>query len=109
MREVGGKEFDSKVLKEEGPVLVAFVASWCGSCSRFIPTLDAECKERGLDYVITDISDDDDPIWDRFEINVVPTVLVFRDGKIVARQDGALFKGVSRESLSDLLRTQGLS
>lgn len=108
MKEVGCEEFDSKVLKEEGPVIVAFVADWCGSCSRFIPILDQECKERGLEYVITDISEDEDPLWERFGINVVPTMLVFRGGKIVARQDGALFNGLSRESLTDLLGTKGL-
>lgn len=109
MREVGGEEFDSEVLNEDGPVLVAFVASWCGSCSRFIPTLDQECKERGLDYVLTDLSEDDNPLWERFGIEVVPTVLVFNNGKIVARQDGSLSKGVSREDLIDLLGTDGLS
>ena len=108
MKEVGYEEFDSKVLKEDGPVIVAFVAEWCGSCSRFIPILDQECKERGLEYVITDISEDEDPLWDRFGINVVPTLLVFRGGKIVARKDGALFNGLNRESLTDLLETKDL-
>ena len=66
------------------------------------------CKERGLEYVITDISEDEDPLWDRFGINVVPTLLVFRGGKIVARKDGALFNGLNRESLIDLFGTKDL-
>lgn len=64
---------------------VLFVADWCGYCRRFLPSF----KQMQHAYVV-DISDEDDPLWDDYGIQVVPTVLLFEDGKPVKRWAGVL-------------------
>ncbi|MDG6221532.1 MAG: thioredoxin family protein [Candidatus Thermoplasmatota archaeon] len=73
--------------------LVLFHATWCGFCRRFIPIFIAREKHSGLPFVQVDISDEDAPVWDDYGIEVVPTLLIFKDGKIVDRVGGILGEG----------------
>lgn len=62
-----------------------FTADWCGYCHRFY----AHYKTL-RDGIVVDISDEDDPLWDRLAIDVVPTVIVFEGGVPVKRWAGVL-------------------
>lgn len=74
-----------------------FTTDWCGYCRRF-----ALHFARVPSGHLVDISDDDDPIWDDFRIRVVPTVLVFENGQVVARWEGVLNTSHADEVTSEL-------
>jgi thioredoxin 1 len=84
-----------------GTVVVAFLAEWCPFCTRFEDAFQgAAARHAGTPFAIADISDDDtDPRWDKYGIRVVPTVIVFRDGRPAARIDGILGRGIAPAEL----------
>jgi len=48
-----------------------------------------------------DISDDDNPLWEVFSIGVVPTIIIFKEGKAVFRKDGGLGRGLSQKAINE--------
>ena len=95
-----------QALRRIGRAAVCFTADWCPHCRRFAPLFaEAAGTSQGMGFAIADISDDDtDPRWDRYAIEVVPTVLVFEDGAPIARLDGILGRGIDRAQLSAFLQ-----
>ncbi len=88
--------FDTDVLKASGLVLVDFWAEWCGPCKMIAPILDeiAEEEEYEGKLTITKLNiDDNQGTAPKYGIRGIPTLLLFRDGKVVATKVGALSKG----------------
>ena len=81
---------------------VMFTTDWCGYCRRFTPHF---ARVPGGHHV--DISDDDDPLWDDLRIRVVPTVLLFDGGSVVARWEGALNTNHADEIVKALSAERG--
>ena len=84
MHQVAGARFREEDLPR-GRVAVLFCADWCGYCHRFLPLF-----KRVAGAWAVDISDEDDPLWDRYGIRVVPTVIVFEDGAPANAWSGVL-------------------
>ena len=81
--------FENEVLKAEKPVLVDFWASWCGPCRMLAPVVEEIDKEYGDKIKICKVNVDDEPeLADRFKINAIPTILVFKNGEIVNKSMG---------------------
>lgn len=88
-----------------GRAVVLFTADWCGYCARFAPAFERAAAASRVPLVAADISDDEaDPRWERYGIEVVPTVLLFEDGRPAARLDGELGRGLAPERLAAFLR-----
>ncbi len=82
------------------PVLVDFWAEWCGPCRMLAPTLDKLAKEFGNGMNFAKVNVDELPeLASRFGIRSIPTLLLFREGKIVERLVGVR----SYEELAGLL------
>ena len=79
--------------------IVLFYASWCPFCRAFKPIFEDYEKQNGLSFLEADISDENDPLWDEYGINVIPTVLAVKDGKAVRRLDGRAGVGLTKEDL----------
>ena len=90
IQKVAGSELQDVLAKQAGPTPVMFWADWCGFCARFLPAYRARGEGSDKPFLLVDISDEDDPAWDTYRIEVVPTVIVFRDGKPAARVGGVL-------------------
>jgi thioredoxin-like negative regulator of GroEL len=84
MREVAGGQFLVGDLPS-GLVAVCFCADWCGYCQRFLPHF-----RKVPGSWLVDVTDEEDPLWDSFRIDVVPTVIVFSGGVEVKRWSGVL-------------------
>ena len=85
--------------------VVFFTADWCGYCARFAPHFEAAAAKAGVPLLAADISDDEeDPRWEWYGIQVVPTVIAFERGQPVARLDGVLGRGLKPADLDALLR-----
>ncbi len=89
---INDEEFETEVLKSDVPVLVDFWAPWCGPCKMIGPILEQLAEElEGVKICKIDI--DQNTAWaSKLGIMSIPTLLVYQDGEITAKQVGALPK-----------------
>jgi thioredoxin 1 len=93
VRAVTGAEFEREVLQAEGLVLVDFWASWCPPCRRLAPAIDALAGEYEGRLTVAKVDVDESPeLAQRFGIQSIPTLILFRDGRPVDKRLGALPK-----------------
>ncbi len=84
--------FDGEVNKQ-GLLLVDFWAAWCGPCLRVAPVLEQIAKERAASLRLGKLNVDDNPrTAERFQVSSIPTMLLFKDGKLVDATIGAIPK-----------------
>ncbi len=101
MIEVDDKEDLNNILAKTEKVLVLFYASWCTYCTRFVPVFDAKIKGSQQTHVIHVLLDDyDNPLWDDYDIEAVPTIIFFENGKINKRLDGRSGVGLNEKQLN---------
>ena len=75
--------FESEVLMAKRPVLVDFWATWCGPCRMQAPVLEELAMER-TDIIVGKVNVDEEPeLADAFQINSIPTLVLFTEGKAV--------------------------
>jgi thioredoxin 1 len=89
---VSDDTFETDVLTATKPVLVDFWAEWCGPCKQMAPHIDALAGELS-DVTIAKINVDENPMSAaKFGVRGLPTLMLFKDGKVVATQLGAISK-----------------
>jgi len=92
---VTDETFDLDVLKSSGPVLVDFWAEWCGPCRSIAPSLEDLSKEFAGKIEVVKVNIDENPMTpSQFGVRGIPTLLIFKDGKVASTQVGAAPKSV---------------
>ena len=82
--------FGEVVVENERAVLVDFWAPWCGPCKSVAPLLEEIADEFGGQLTVVKVNVDDSPeVAARMKIRGIPTLVLFRDGDVVAQQTGA--------------------
>ncbi len=88
---VSDTSFETEVLQSSKPVLVDFFAEWCGPCKAMAPALEQVSQEMADQLTVAKIDVDANPeITTRYQIQAMPTLILFKDGEIIARHTGAL-------------------
>ena len=95
---INSQEFDNTI--ESGVVVVDFFATWCGPCKMLSPVIDELSGElENVNFVKVDI-DQSLELARRFEVSIVPTVIVFKDGKEAERLVGF----IPKQKLEDMVK-----
>lgn len=87
--------FEAVVMNQEKPVLIDFWATWCGPCRMQAPIIEQLGEELEDSAVIAKLDVDESPeIAAQFSVMSIPTLVILKDGKVIARKTGTTPKAV---------------
>jgi thioredoxin len=91
-----------KLLSSGQKTVAMFYADWCPFCKRFKPVF--ESVKSKYKKIQLELNEDENPMWDKFAISAVPTVIAFEGNKIVARKDARMGIGLEKSDIDSLLQ-----
>lgn len=102
--EVTDSNFEQEVINSDIPVVVDFWAIWCGPCKMIAPIMEEFASEYDGKVKITKLDVDNNPnVAVKYGIRSIPTVLLFKDGKIIEQIIGAYPKSYFQDKISKIL------
>ena len=104
MENLQPNQFDD-ILPLQEKALVMFYADWCPFCQKFksiFESAESSIKDRQKFYE-SNINHDDNPLWEKFSIEAVPTLIAFKKGKIISRRDAKMGVGLEKSDLDSIL------
>ena len=94
MEIIDDTNFEEKVLKSDKPVLVDFFATWCGPCRQMLPIVEEISGEMAGQVNVYKLDVDEAPkMAEKYEIQSIPHLIIFKDGQVKAQHNGACSKG----------------
>jgi thioredoxin 1 len=103
VKAVSDKDFDTEVVGAEGTVMVDFWAEWCGPCKNLMPIVEEVANEMGGKIKIVKVNIDESPeAPTKYGVRGIPTLMVFKGGKVVDTRVG----GMPKSQLSEWLASK---
>ncbi|MDA8360596.1 MAG: thioredoxin TrxA [Gammaproteobacteria bacterium] len=101
---VTDETFQDSVLNASGPVLVDYWAEWCGPCKMIAPVLEEVARDYAGRITVAKLNIDDNPATPpKYGIRGIPTLMLFKGGKVEATKVGAVSKSQLSAFLDDNL------
>jgi thioredoxin 1 len=101
---VSDNDFETSVLKSEGPVLVDFWAEWCGPCKTIAPALEEIAGDLVGRVTVAKLNIDENPQTPtKYGVRGIPTLMLFKDGQVAATKVGALPKSQLAEWVESVI------
>jgi thioredoxin 1 len=98
-------EFDETVVNSDTPVLVDFWAPWCGPCHMIAPVVEELATDYDGRIKVTKVNVDENPnIAARYTIRSIPTILLFKGGKVQDQVVGAVGKDELVKKIESVLK-----
>ena len=90
---VNDADFEKNVLQGSGAILVDFWAEWCGPCKQISPILDEIASEMNGKLTVAKVNIDKNPETpSKYGVRGIPTLMLFKEGKLVATKVGSMPK-----------------
>jgi len=104
VQNIGHEEFVQTVMESDDKYLVLFYADWCPFCAKFKPIFEA--YEGKLQYRLAGakVNDDDNPLWDMFKIESIPSMIAFNNGEVVTRRDAKRGVGLTKDDMESIVK-----
>jgi thioredoxin 1 len=110
VKEIGDGDFEENVLKSEKPVMVDFWAPWCGPCKAISPIVEELAGQYGEQIQFKKCNVDDNPVTPaNYGVKSIPTLLFFREGKVVDQITGMVPRSKLEESVKNAVAGGGSS
>lgn len=101
---VTADNFRSAVVESDKPVLVDFWAAWCGPCQAVGPVLDEIAEEEADKLTVAKVNvDEQQALAQMFGVMSIPTMMVFKDGKVAKTMTGARPKAAIMKALEGVI------
>ena len=96
--------FEQEVLKADKPVLVDFLATWCGPCRMLAPTVEEVAEETEGRAIVGKVNvDDEGELAEKYGIMNIPCLIVFKDGQVANKSVGMIPKPKVEELVKSVL------
>jgi thioredoxin len=106
VKHITDAEFDAEVVQSSLPVVADCYATWCGPCKMLSPIVDALADEYAGKIKFVKVNVDESPkTAQQFQIQAIPTLLYFKDGKLASTSMGLLSKADLAGRLELLIST----
>ncbi len=104
MISVNDLDFEEKVIKSKLPVLVEFYAKWCGPCKQIEPILLSVSEDYSGKLTVAKFDIDESELTqEKYKVTGIPTMLVFKDGKVASKRRGMKIRQEIYEWLQSVL------
>jgi len=101
MMKLDERDFEKKIIGRT--VAILFYADWCPFCRDFKPLFEKYERKSNFEFAEFELNNEKHPFWDKFNIKVIPTIIILRKNKEVWRRDGILNVGLTEKDLEDML------
>ncbi len=108
MKDFGLEELDFATSSVNS--LILFYADWCLYCKRFIPIFENSVKTLSDKKILVGgvkLNEDENPLWDKYGINAVPTLIAFSKNRIKDRKDAKMGVGLTMSDMESILSSIG--
>ena len=103
MIQITDAQFEEKVLKAKGVVVVDFFAPWCGPCRQFLPIITAVADELKESVGIYKMNVDEDQEYaGKYGVRSIPTILFFKDGQLKDTHIGGMDEATLKNKIATM-------
>jgi thioredoxin 1 len=102
--DIDDRSFDSEIIQSEKPAVVDFWAPWCGPCKAIGPVIEELAEAYGENIKFTKCNVDENPATPaKFGIKAIPTLIFFKDGKVVDQITGMVAKSKLEDTIKSIV------